>query len=96
MGSPDISGGTTMPRLSAPISCRQDIGDIWYGIILINNEKTIFFRVSAVSESYHTERSRYHPLPISNDFFAVLLQIFTRFFVVTIMFCDFAAIIMFI
>ena len=34
-----IYQGATMPRLSAPISCRQDIGDIWYGIILINIEK---------------------------------------------------------
>ena len=36
--------------------------------------------------------------PISNDFFGVLLQIFTRcfFFFVPIMFCAFAAIIMFI
>lgn len=62
-----------------PLYLADRISEI-YGIILINNEKTIFFRVSAVSESHHTERSRYHPLPISNDFFAVLLQIFTRFF----------------
>ena len=73
-------GGTTMPRLSAPISCRQDIGDTWHDIILINNEKTILFRESAVSESHHTERSRYHPPPYSECFFGVLLQIFTRFF----------------
>ena len=30
------------PSEPAPISCRQDIGDIWYEIILINNEKLYF------------------------------------------------------
>ena len=79
-----------------PLYLADRISEI-YGIILINNEKTIFFRVSAVSESHHTERSRYHPPPIPSDFFGECYFRFSLvFFVVTIMFCDFAAIIMFI
>ena len=94
MGSPDISGELPCPDY-LPLYLADRISEI-YGIILINNEKTIFFRVSAVSESHHTERSRYHPPLFRVIFLGSATSDFHSFFVVTIMFCDFAAIIMFI